>query len=136
MVTRRFGKEQLQAFQESRGLAVRGGRRHRFIHIWAVVVEGRLFARSWSVKPNGWYRAFLGDPSGAIQTGGRTIQVHAVHPRSRRLLGLIDRAYALKYDTPASLKYVRDLCRPRSKRTTTEFVPAQTVLGARPTRGR
>jgi len=35
----------------------------------------------------------------------------------------VDRAYLEKYRTPASLKYARDLGRPRSRATTTELVP-------------
>ena len=35
----------------------RAGQRskHRFIGIWPVVVKGRVFARSWTLKPSGWY---------------------------------------------------------------------------------
>ena len=32
---------------------------HRFIGIWFVIVTNRVLARSWSVKPEGWYRKFL-----------------------------------------------------------------------------
>ena len=40
-------------------LRIRAGAEHRFIGIWAVVVDGRVFVRSWSLKPQGWYRTFL-----------------------------------------------------------------------------
>ena len=36
----------------------------------------------------------------------------------------VDRAYAEKYSTPSSMKYVRDLCKPKCRDTTTELVPA------------
>jgi hypothetical protein len=36
----------------------------------------------------------------------------------------VDRAYLAKYNTPASLKYARDLGRAKSRATTTELVPA------------
>jgi hypothetical protein len=42
---------------------------HRFIGIWFVVVEERVFVRSWSVKPDGWYRAFLSESRGVIKVG-------------------------------------------------------------------
>jgi hypothetical protein len=35
----------------------------------------------------------------------------------------VDRAYAEKYDTKASLKYVRGFARARRRATTTELVP-------------
>lgn len=27
---------------------------HRVIEIWAVIVDGRVFVRSWSMKPRSW----------------------------------------------------------------------------------
>lgn len=105
-------------------LGVRAGDRsdHRFIGIWPVVVEGRVFARSWSLKEEGWYRAFLDDPRGVIQIGTRTVRVRARRVRSERLRNAIEDAYAKKYQTPASRKYVRGFRTPRRRETTLEFV--------------
>jgi hypothetical protein len=96
---------------------------HRFIGIWVVVVDERVFVRSWSVKPNGWYHTFRTDPVGAIQVGGRALAVRAVPARGPRLNDAIDRAYLAKYDTPGSLKYARDLGSSKSRATTTELKP-------------
>ena len=105
-------------------LAIRAGADHRFIHIWAVVVEDRVFVRSWSLKPRSWYRTFLEEPRGAIQVGGREIPVRAVPARGERLKDAVSRAYLEKYDTRGSIKYARDLGRAKSRATTTELVPA------------
>jgi len=106
-------------------LAIRAGRgRHRVIGVWAVVVGDRVFVRSWGVKPGGWYAAFVRDPSGIIRIAGRSVRVRAVRTRSERIRDAVSRAYAEKYNTPGSLKYVRDLSRPRCRATTTELVPA------------
>ena len=40
-------------------LGVRAGTHHRYTGVWPVVVEGRLFVRSWNDKPTGWFRAVL-----------------------------------------------------------------------------
>jgi hypothetical protein len=105
-------------------LAIRAGvQPHRFIGIWAVVVEGRVFVRSWSLKPRSWFRTFREDPKGAVQVSGRQIRVRAVLTRSERLKDLIDRAYLEKYDSPGSVKYARDLGRAKSRATTTELLP-------------
>ncbi len=121
---RRFTKTVLGAINGSKILGVRAGTKpHRFIGIWAVVVEGRVFVRSWSIKPRSWYRTFLEEPRGTIHIGGRDIPVRAVHTRSERLKDAVDRAYLQKYNTPGSLKYARDLGRAKSKATTTELVP-------------
>jgi hypothetical protein len=88
-----------------------------------VVVEDRVFVRSWSVKPDGWYRAFLKDPHGAIQIAGKEIPVRAMFAKSKRIRDLIDRAYLEKYNTPGSLKYAKDLGSAKSRATTIELVP-------------
>lgn len=120
----RFDAKTLAALDEGKILGIRAGTgRHRVIGIWMVVVERRLFVRSWTLKADGWYRTFLEDPRGIIEIGGRRIPVRAVRTRSERLKAAVDRAYAEKYDTKGSQKYVRGLKRPTRRDTTTELVP-------------
>lgn len=105
-------------------LRIRAGTEpHRFIGIWVVVVEGRVFVRSWSIKPRSWYRTFLEEPRGTINVDGREIEIRAIQTRSERLKKAIDEAYLAKYNTPGSLKYARDLGLKKSRDTTTELVP-------------
>jgi hypothetical protein len=123
-VKRRFAKDTLAAIDESKTLRIRAGTRpHRFIGIWVVVVEGRVFVRSWSLKPRSWYRTFLEEPRGAVQVAGRKMPVRAVHTRSERLKDAVDRAYLAKYNTPWAIKFARDLGSAKSRATTTELVP-------------
>jgi len=122
---RRFPRTIVAAIDEGRIVAVRAGARsdHRFIGIWAVVVGGRVFARSWTQKPGGWYRTFVDDPLGAMQVGDRTIRIRAVPVRSERIRDAIERGYAEKYPTPGSRRYVRGFRTKRRRDTTLEFVP-------------
>jgi len=122
---RRFSRSIAAAIDESKILGVRAGARsdHRFIGIWAVVVNGRVFARSWTRKPDGWYRTFLDDPVGAIEIGGRSIRIRAVRIRSARVWDAVERAYAKKYPTPGSRRFVRGFKTLRRRETTIEFVP-------------
>jgi hypothetical protein len=121
---RRFPADIVAAIRASKILSIRAGSEpHRFIGIWAVVVEGRVFVRSWSLKPRSWYRTFLNEPRGTIQIAGRELPVRAVHTRSERLQTAVNRAYLEKYHTPGSIKYARDLGRAKSRATTTELVP-------------
>jgi len=114
----------LAAIRDDKMLRIRAGTGpHRFIGIWAVVVEGRVFVRSWSLKPRSWYRTFLEEPQGAILVDGREVAVRALRTRSDRLKNAIDEAYLEKYDTRGSIQYARDLGRAKSKATTTELVP-------------
>jgi len=118
-------KTTVEAIRTGRILGIRAGRQpHRFIGIWAVVVDDRVFVRSWSLKPRSWWRTFLEDPYGAIDVDGREIPVRAVQTRSERLKDAVDRAYLEKYNTPGALKYAKDLGRAKSRNTTTELVKA------------
>jgi hypothetical protein len=121
---RGFPPDVVAAIREGKILGIRAGRQpHRIIGIWAVVVEGRVFVRSWSLKRRSWWRTFLGEPHGIIQVGKRTIPVRAVQTRSDRLKEAVSRAYLDKYHTPGSVKYARDLGRAKSRATTTELAP-------------
>ena len=120
----RFADDILAAIRDGKILGIRAGTGpHRFIGIWAVVVEGRVFVRSWSLKPRSWYRTFLEEPVGAINVADREIPIRAVRTRSERLKDAIDRAYLEKYKTPGSIKYAQDLGGEKSRATTTELVP-------------
>jgi hypothetical protein len=120
---RRFDAKTLDALTRGRILGIRAGREHRFIGIWMVVVERRLFVRSWDRSAGGWHDAFGEDERGAIKVGEREIPVRAVRTRSERLKAAVDRAYAAKYDSKASLKYVRGFRIPSRRNTTSELVP-------------
>lgn len=125
MKPKRFPHRVLSSIRDGKVLGIRAGTQpHRFIGIWAVVVEGRVFVRSWNQKPRSWYRTFLEEPRGAINVGGREIPVRAVFTRSERLKDAVDRAYAEKYDTPGSVGFVRGFAQAKRRATTTELVPS------------
>jgi hypothetical protein len=113
------------AIDESKILGIRAGASsdHRFIGIWAVVVSGRVFARSWTQKPGGWYRSLLEDPRGTIQLGERQIRMRAIRARGDRIRDAVERAYATKYPTPGSATFVRGFRTQRRRETTMEFLP-------------
>ena len=105
-------------------IGVRAGARsdHRFVGVWPIVVDGRLFARSWTSTRGGWYRTFLDDPLGTLQIGERSVRVRAVRVKSERIRDKIEAEYARKYPTPSSKKYVRGFRSKRRRDTTVEFV--------------
>src|ERR1700688_3594150 len=105
MIRRRgFSERVLALIRDGKMLAIGvGPEPHRFIRIWTVVVEDRVFVRSWSLKPRSWYRTFLKEPRGAIEVGGREIPVRAIRTRGERLKDAVSRAYLAKYDTRGSV---------------------------------
>ena len=100
---KRLSRSIVAAVDESHYVKIKAGppSGHRFIGIWAVVVAGRVFARSWTLKPDGWYRAFLEDARGFLQIGNREVRIRAIPARSKRIRDAVERAYAAKYITPA-----------------------------------
>jgi hypothetical protein len=123
-VAGRLPRSVVAAIDEGKVLGIRAGARsdHRFIGVWPIVVEGRVFVRSWTLKPEGWYRTFLVDPLGTIQVGDRRVPVRAVRVKSDRLRDAVERGYAAKYPTPGSQKYVRGFRAPRRREATMELV--------------
>ena len=123
-VKKKFAKEIVSAIRDGKILGIRAGTKpHRVIGIWAVVVEGRVFVRSYSLKPRSWYRTFLEEPRGVIEVDGKEIPVRAVFTRSERLKKLVDRAYAEKFPTPGSRVFVEGFKEKKRRDTTTELVP-------------
>src|SRR5213592_1867450 len=121
---RRFPKAIVTAIRDGKILGIRAGTKpHRIIGIWAVVVEGRVFVRSWSLKPRSWYRTFLEEPCGVIEVDGRQIPVRPIFTRSERLKTAVDRAYAEKFPTPGSRHFVEGFKEKKRRDTTTELVP-------------
>jgi len=120
----RFSEEVLTIIHKERILGIRAGTdsTHRVIGIWVVVVEGRVFVRSWGMKPCSWWRMFLEDPYGSMFVGAQEISIRAIQTRSERLKDLISAAYKEKYNTPGSVQYVKDMSRKKSRDTTTELV--------------
>ena len=127
---RRFSGPALEEFAKAKILGVRAGTDHRYTGVWVVVVEGRVFVRSWNDKPTGWYRAFQAQPLGSIQLAGREIVIRTRQLRGERLRDAVTRAFAAKYNTKASQKWVRGFAEPRRSATTLELLavpPAQST---------
>src|SRR6185295_12847264 len=96
---RKFPKDVVAAIRDGKILGIRAGTKpHRIIGIWAVMVENRVFVRSWSLKERSWYRTFREEPVGVIELDGRQIPVQTVFTRSERLKAAVDRAYAEKFN--------------------------------------
>jgi len=123
----KFPAAVLEMIHTERILGMRAGTdsTHKVIGIWVVVVDGRVFVRSWSMKPRSWWRTFLEDSYGEIFVAGRKrgIKIRAVQVKSEKLKDTVSVAYKEKYNTPGSVGYVADMSRSPSRDTTTELVP-------------
>lgn len=124
-MSERFSEELLADFQKNKILGMRAGTEHRFIGLWVVVAEGRVFVRSWSLSPQGWYAAFQRKPHGTVQIGEYVLPIRAVRIRSERVKAAVDEAYRQKYNMPGARQYVQDLTGEKSRAATVELVPVQ-----------
>ena len=121
---KKFPPKTVEAIHEGKILGIRAGTKpHRIIGIWAVVVEGRVFVRSYSLKPRSWWRTFHEEPRGVIEVNGKQIKVRPVFTRSERLKKSVDRAYAEKFPTPGSRVFVEGFKEKKRRDTTTELIP-------------
>ena len=122
-----FSEEILATIQKDRILGIRAGSNsdHRVIGIWVVVVDGRIFVRSYTMKPGGWWRTFLEDPHGEIFVSKRKrgIKIRAVQTRSEKIKDAVSAAYKEKYNTRGSVGYVEEMSKKPLRDTTTELVP-------------
>lgn len=124
----RFPDEVIKRIQADRILGIRAGLNstHRVIGVWVVVVKGRVFVRSYHLKPGGWWQTLVNDPHGQmfLYQRKRGIKVRAAQVKSEKLKEAVSAAYREKYNTPGSVGYVADMSRSPSKDTTTELTPA------------
>ena len=118
-----FADSVVEALRDAKIIGVRAGNEHRYTGVWVVVVDDRVFVRSWNDKPTGWFRAFRKQPSGTIQVGGLEIPVRARLARSARTRDAVTAAFGEKYNTKASRKWVEGFAEPARALTTLQFVP-------------
>ena len=118
-----FKGADVEALGKAKILGVRAGDEHRYTGVWVVVVDDRVFARSWNDKPAGWFRAFKEHSHGAIQVGDREIRVRGKPVRSARIRDAVTTAFAEKYNTKGSRKWVEGFAEPERVLRTLEFVP-------------
>jgi hypothetical protein len=119
-----FAADIVEALRKAKILGVRSGTAHRYTAVWVVVVDDRVFVRSWNDKPNGWFQAFKKEPTGRIQAGDVELTVRGKPVRSARIRNAVTAAYAEKYPTKGSRKWVEGFAEPTRALATLEFVPA------------
>jgi hypothetical protein len=118
-----FAADIVEAFRKAKIMGVRAGQEHRYTGVWVVVVDDRVFARSWNDKPTGWFQAFRKEANGMVQVGVREIPVRGKLVRGARLRDAVTTAYGTKYPTKGSRKWVEGFAEPARVANTIEFIP-------------
>ena len=118
-----FSNDIVEAFRKAKIMGVRAGSEHKFTGVWVVVVDDRVFARSWNDKPTGWFQAFRKQPSGTVQIGELEIPVRGKLVRSARIRDAVTVAFGEKYPTKGSRQWVEGFADPTRVVNTIEFSP-------------
>jgi len=118
-----FTAEIVEEFRKAKIMGVRAGSEHRYTGVWVVVVDDRVFARSWNDKPTGWFQAFRKEAKGMVQVGDLEIPVRGKAVRGARLRDAVTVAYGEKYPTKGSRKWVEGFAEPARVANTIEFIP-------------
>ena len=118
-----FATELVEAFRKAKIMGVRAGDEHRYTGVWVVVVDGRVFARSWNDKPTGWFQAFRKEANGMVQVGDLEIPVRGKLVRGARMRDAVTVAFGEKYPTKGSRKWVEGFAEPERVANTIEFIP-------------
>ena len=122
---KRFPPHVALAIDECKALYIRAGSEHRFIFVWVVLVGDRVMIRSWSGSPKGWAGAFLKHRTGTVRLSrdAPDIPVRAARVTGKKLLDAMDVAYAEKYTSKASKKYVAGFVTAKRRAMTIELMP-------------
>ncbi|MCW1962217.1 DUF2255 family protein [Chryseobacterium viscerum] len=100
-----------------------GQKRSEFLEIWMVVVQDRVFARSWGLAERGWYNTFLENPDGEIQCGETIYPIKALIPQDiNDLTEEINEAYLTKYNTGHNIPYSQGIIQEKHIAKTMEFI--------------
>ena len=118
-----FADDVVEAFRKAKIMGVRAGAEHRYTGVWVVVVDDRVFARSWYDKQSGWFQAFRKELRGTVQVGDLELPVRRKVVRSARLRDAVTAAYGEKYPTKGSRKWVEGFAEPARVANTIEFIP-------------
>jgi hypothetical protein len=100
-----------------------GSERSDFLEIWMVVVQNRIFARSWGLAKRSWYTAFLECPEGQIKCGDTIYNITAAIPEDlNELTESINHAYFTKYNEGQNSKYAIGITQEKHIEKTMEFI--------------
>ncbi|AZB11527.1 DUF2255 family protein [Chryseobacterium sp. G0162] len=100
-----------------------GSERPGFLEIWMVVVQNRIFARSWGFAEKSWYNTFLRCSEGQIRCGNTIYNIKATMPADQdQLTEEINQAYLTKYNAGQNGKYATGIIEDKHVEKTMEFI--------------
>lgn len=100
-----------------------GHQRPEFLEIWMIVVQNRIFARSWGLAERSWYNTFLDNSVGEIQCGETIYPIKAIIAEDiSDLTEEINQAYLTKYNSEHNIRYSQGIIQEKHVAKTMEFI--------------
>jgi hypothetical protein len=121
--------EQLRGIAEARELEIAGqrrdGRAHRWLPIWVVCADERVYVRTWHRRTTGWFGQVTASGRARIRVPGVELDVVVADlgDEDRDLRAAVDQAYRAKYGTPGD-EMVAGMITDASAATTLRLTPA------------
>ncbi len=117
-------KNAIQYIDSHNLIGIKAGKeRESFLEIWMVIVENRIFARSWGFAERSWYNTFLKDNLGEIKCGETIYKIEAKIPSDLAdIENKINQAYLEKYDSGDNSFYAKGITEKEHVEKTMEFV--------------
>lgn len=114
----------LDYIREKNLIGIKAGlQRPHFLNIWMVVVENRIFARSWGLAEKSWYNTFLENSEGQIECGNTIYYIKALIPDDLdQITDEINKAYLEKYNSGVNSKYAIGIIEEKHIGKTMEFI--------------
>lgn len=114
----------LEYIRENNLIGIKAGQqRLNFLEIWMVVVENRIFARSWGLAEKSWYNTFLENSEGQIECGNTIYYIKALIPDDLdQITDKINKAYLEKYNFGVNSKYAIGIIEEKHIDKTMEFI--------------
>ncbi len=117
-IKNKFPDEFYEYLEKNTLVKIKGGtQRDKFLKIWMVNVNGRIFARTWEKSKNGWFSILLEEGKGEVKYSDKVIKIEAKRNNNFEINKLIDQAYLKKYNQPQNIEYAKGI----TQREYTEF---------------
>ena len=104
-------------------IEIKGGiEREKFLQIWMVEVNNRVFARSWNKSEKSWFTEIERTGIGQIKYGNQIIQINGSRlSNESNIHELINQRYLARYYQAENQFYSRGITKSEYKNYTMEF---------------
>ncbi len=103
-------------------IEIKGGtKRNKYLEIWMVNVNERIFARTWGKSERGWFSCLIEEGIGTIRYLNKVINIEAKKNNNSEINKLVDKAYLQRYNQPHNTEYTNGITQKEYSEFTVEL---------------